>query len=227
MDLGVRTSRQKDRSNLILEAIRTNGDQKAVIGNLTLLANAKLLGDDEIQNNILALASDPKYQIGLPSPVIASTGIAPVQLRGPVFDSSYDLESRAQCLVQSGVVYVARYFSTSTNKAMTRGEAVALSAAGLQLISVYEDGADPSKFNRELGIFQGQKALAQAKDIKQPPGSTIYFAVDFDPNEDMINNSIVPYFEPVKSTLQSDPSNYYNVGVYGSGLVLDDLSKRI
>jgi hypothetical protein len=31
---------------------------------------------------------------------------------------------------------------------MTREEALALSGAGLQLISVYEDGNDPSKFNQ-------------------------------------------------------------------------------
>jgi hypothetical protein len=139
---------EKDRSNLILEAIRTNGDQKAVIGNLTLLAKAKLLGDDEVQKNILALANDPTYQIGLPSTVIAPTAIAPVQLRGPVFDAPYDLESRAQCLVQSGITYVARYFSIHKAKVMTREEALALSGAGLQLISVYEDGNDPSKFNQ-------------------------------------------------------------------------------
>ena len=54
---------EKDRSNLILEAIRTNGDQKAVIGNLTLLAKAKLLGDDEVQKNILALLMIPPTKL--------------------------------------------------------------------------------------------------------------------------------------------------------------------
>jgi hypothetical protein len=69
--------------------------------------------------------------------------------------------------------------------------------------------------------------VQQAKAVGQPPGSAIYFAVDFDAR----GADIVPidqYFRGITNGLAAAGSGRpdYKVGVYGSGAVCESLKGR-
>ena len=64
--------------------------------------------------------------------------------------------------------------------------------------------------------LDAQAAIAQAKRVGQPPGTAIYFGIDFDPKPEMAGR-IVEYFTIVSDALKDSG---YLVGVYGSGATL-------
>ena len=70
--------------------------------------------------------------------------------------------------------------------------------------------------------LDAQAAIAQARLVGQPPGSAIYFGIDFDPKPEM-NGRIVEYFTIVSDALKDSG---YLVGVYGSGATLDLLKAK-
>ena len=58
------------------------------------------------------------------------------------------------------------------------------------------------------------------KEIEQPAGSAVYFAVDFDASAAEIRTAIIPYFRGVARAFAEDNGlPVYRVGVYGSGAV--------
>ena len=58
--------------------------------------------------------------------------------------------------------------------------------------------------------------MTLARDLNQPAGSAIYFAVDYNANNnDMVN--IKAYFSAINSVF-NDADVKYKVGVYGNGL---------
>ena len=64
--------------------------------------------------------------------------------------------------------------------------------------------------------LDAQAAVAQAKLVKQPPNTAIYFGIDFELGADR-NEQAVQYFTIVSDELKD---NGYLVGVYGSGAAL-------
>ena len=77
-------------------------------------------------------------------------------------------------------------------------------------------------FTELKGTAAGRRAYRHAHDsIGQPPGSVIYFSVDFDASPDEIDNNITPYFKGIKRAFdeESAGSSEYRLGAYGSGLV--------
>jgi peptidoglycan hydrolase-like protein with peptidoglycan-binding domain len=133
------------------------------------------------------------------------------------------MDSRAGCaafaaqLTKAGMKFVARYYSRTNDKSLSPREAQALSAAGLQIVAVYEDGANIDTFSAERGARDAAQALMLASAIGQPAGSAIYFAVDFDAAAGQVSGPITAYFRAVGQALSSAPKAY-QVGVYGSGL---------
>jgi hypothetical protein len=71
------------------------------------------------------------------------------------------------------------------------------------------NGADEAELD-------AQAAVAQAKLVKQPPNTAIYFGIDFELGADR-NEQAVQYFTIVSDELKD---NGYLVGVYGSGAAL-------
>ncbi|MCX6604005.1 MAG: DUF1906 domain-containing protein [Acidobacteria bacterium] len=119
----------------------------------------------------------------------------------PGLDSSANCAPYAAQIVAAGVQFVARYYSQFARKTLSLAEARALSAAGLQLITVYQDSNDKLEcFTAALG---------------QPSGSAIYFAADFDPSPVEARGPVMEYFHAVHDALSASP---FQVGVYGSGL---------
>lgn len=130
----------------------------------------------------------------------------------------------AECVKQAGYDFIARYYSKTTQqpeKRMRLAEAQAIANAGLRLAVVYQDSANTSGyFSGERGVKDGHHAYNYAvQEIRQPAGSAIYFAVDYDATLSQIQNSVSDYFRSVKQGMENAGGGQpiYDIGVYGSG----------
>lgn len=134
-------------------------------------------------------------------------------------DANLNCTKFAQCITADHMKFVVRYYSAGANsKNLTRPEALALSAAGLKLAVVYQDAQNKiESFSADEGKRAAKRALALAATIRQPEGSAIYFAADFDPTPDEVRGPITDYFHAVSQTFAAAQANFA-IGVYGSGL---------
>ncbi len=149
----------------------------------------------------------------------------------PAVDTASTVEVLASAIAKKGYRAIGRYYSFSKWKQLQPTEAQQLIAAGLSIITVYEDSNDrASSFTSATGNQQATQALHLAQNvIRQPKGSGIYFAVDYDATYYDYVNYIAPYFEAVQAVFK-DAGDPYKIGVYGNGLVCekaleDDLLK--
>jgi hypothetical protein len=129
----------------------------------------------------------------------------------------------AQEIAQVGYEFAARYLVPPSYawKRLTRSEAEAITDAGMSMISVFETSKYNPSHGASQGKMDGQSALQEAQLIKQPKGSAIYFAVDYDaqPREyDAIEN----YLRAAEYEIAG-----YKIGVYGSFEVVEEMSRRI
>ena len=143
-----------------------------------------------------------------------------------MIDAAQNCAGAAACLRQAGVATVVRYYAEFTQipgKRLTRPEAAALGAAGLRLGAVYQDAQNASHhFSLSRGLARGRYAYRYAQEtIAQPPGSAIYFAVDFDASAAEVDGAVLPFFHGVARAFAevSGGEPDYRPGVYGSGLV--------
>lgn len=130
----------------------------------------------------------------------------------------------AGCIRQAGYDFVARYYSRTTQqpeKRMRVAEARAIANAGLRLAAVYQDSANtPGYFSRARGVEDGRYAYNYAfQEIRQPAGSAIYFAVDYDATPAQIQSAVSDYFRGVRQGMENAAAGQpiYDIGVYGSG----------
>jgi hypothetical protein len=133
-------------------------------------------------------------------------------------DLSTDASSVADEIRQSGIDFVARYYRDpdSALPPLTPSEAQALSAQGLKIVAVFEwHSPDPERMSYAAGFSDAQMAGTQARAVGQPPGSAIYFAVDFNAAGDQLD-AVAQYFRGIAAGLSG-----YRIGVYGSGTVCD------
>jgi hypothetical protein len=136
-------------------------------------------------------------------------------------DANQDLSAHAACLAKAGFGFACRYIKRLPS-ALTHAEAVALSAAGLSVVSVVEIGSPTSvaHFSQARGLEDGAFAYAYARDhLKQPTSAPIYFAADFDATPADIQGPINAYFMGVTAAFEKNGfgSPAYPIGVYGSG----------
>jgi len=131
--------------------------------------------------------------------------------------SSACTQTALDCLVSGGMQFVGRYYSRTTQipgKKMTPAEAQLISAAGLNIVAVYEDGPTSySYFSAQRGAADGAGAIQQALAVGQPSMTPIYFTVDYDAQPSDISGNILAYFQALATCL----NGRYAVGVYGSG----------
>ena len=141
------------------------------------------------------------------------------------FDTPAHVTKFLACLRADRYNFVCRYYNVNNQaKNLTLAEAVAISSAGLGIVAVWENGFPTSAayFSYAKGIFDGTSAYHYAQnEIRQPGGTPIYFAVDFDATQTNIKHVISEYFQGVNDAFNNISSNQpvYNVGVYGSGMV--------
>lgn len=135
-------------------------------------------------------------------------------------DSPKNLAPHAADLVAKGYGWVARYLfdHSSFKDLLTHSEAVALSKAGLYIVSVWENGFPTTDgyFTAAQGGIDGAHAARHAFDAGQPAGTPIYFAVDHDVDPHIT----LPYFQQVRVGLRGAGAHYL-AGVYGSGAVCE------
>src|SRR5215467_5092246 len=145
-------------------------------------------------------------------------------------DASNNCTPIANALAKAGRAFVCRYYANFGKKRLTHSEAQALSQAGLQIVTVWEDGS-PTKatyFSYAKGVDDGTSAYHDGVSLGQPSGSAIYFAVDFDPTPSDISGVIADYFRGVADGFKAiaDGNPQYQIGVYGSGLTCSTLCQQ-
>ncbi|OKP75657.1 hypothetical protein A3842_19580 [Paenibacillus sp. P3E] len=116
---------------------------------------------------------------------------------------------------EDGYEFVCRYLVPSGWKRLTKTEAAAISAAGLQIVSVYETTASRALGGRAAGLADGAIAAQTALAVGQPAGSRIYFAVDFDASASQMD-TVIQYIKAA-----GEASSKFRTGVYGSAAVVE------
>jgi Domain of unknown function (DUF1906)/Uncharacterized protein conserved in bacteria (DUF2272) len=124
-------------------------------------------------------------------------------------------------LKTNNVTTIVRYYaSTQRAKTLSADEAKVISADGFNMLPVFQDrNRETEDFGAALGKSNARSALEFARDIGQPRGSSILFAVDTDFGETEVRDYVVPYFESIRREIGSN----FKIGAYGSGLVLQTL----
>jgi hypothetical protein len=114
-----------------------------------------------------------------------------------------------------GIRFAGRYYSTPGNgKNLTAIEASALTAHGIDPLSVYETTGREALGGYEAGVAAARSAAASARQCGQPLNSCIYYAVDFDASSAQLV-VIGEYFKGVNAA-----KTFYKVGVYGGYYVV-------
>jgi hypothetical protein len=128
----------------------------------------------------------------------------------------------AKDIAQQGYRFAARYLVPERYawKRLTLSEAEAITAAGMQIISVFETTANRASGGTSAGQQDGAAALKEARLIGQPAGSTIYFAVDYDAQPQDYDD-IETYLQAASQEIPG-----YSSGVYGSYAVIEEMAKR-
>jgi hypothetical protein len=145
------------------------------------------------------------------------------------FDANVDLTRFASCLRSAGYDFVCRYYNINNpHKNLTLGEVHSLSAAGLSIVAVWENGFPDHApyFSHAKGVFDGTSAYHFAhENIGQSVDTPIYFAVDFDASQKDVNGVITTYFQGIIDAFNtiSGQQPVYQIGVYGSGLTCSSL----
>jgi hypothetical protein len=143
------------------------------------------------------------------------------QARG--IDLATDVSDNINELRGARLDFVARYYRDPASRwpALSPAEAQRLAALGVKIVAVWEwHSTQPGYFTYASGYSDAMSATRQAYYVGQPPGSAIYFAVDFNARgADM--DQVVQYFHGVAAGMAAagGGSPRYRVGVYGSGSV--------
>jgi Rv2525c-like, glycoside hydrolase-like domain len=158
-----------------------------------------------------------------PAPPVVAAPAPPRLAQG--IDVPTDIRDVSGELRTSRLDFVARYYRNPDSHwpALSPAEAETVSAAGIKLVALWESYSHlPEYFSYARGYYDALSAFRQAKAIGQPPGSAIYFAVDFNARPEQITGPIDRYFRGIAVGLAAADGGRappYRVGVYGSGAV--------
>jgi peptidoglycan hydrolase-like protein with peptidoglycan-binding domain len=139
-------------------------------------------------------------------------------------------DARAKELINRGVETVGRYLTnvegTDLNKKIQPGELETIFRNKLTIFPIYQTyGGEAAYFNYEQGSQDAEAAILAAKGYGFNPGTTIYFAIDYDATGDDIQSNIIPHFEGIKDSFIKNMSGY-KIGVYGSRNVCIQVSDK-
>ena len=125
---------------------------------------------------------------------------------------------RPSKIVEAGYTFVCRYVSwNTTGKNLTRTEADALRAAGLDIVANWEYTASEALDGYDAGARNAEEAHRQAVACGMPADRPIYLSVDFDASQSQ-QTAINAYFDGAASVLGRG-----RVGAYAGYYVLDRL----
>jgi hypothetical protein len=170
---------------------------------------------------VLATATLAACQSAPPAAVVMLDAPQIGQPRG--IDLPIDASDVLNELKGSHVDFVARYYRQPTSRwpTLTAAEAQRLSSLGLKIVTVWESHShNPAYFSYATGYNDALSAYSQARNVGQPPGSAIYFAVDFDARGEQLAY-VDQYFRGIYAGMYaaSGGRRVYKIGVYGSGMV--------
>lgn len=134
------------------------------------------------------------------------------------FDAAAVCAPHAAQLRALGYAFACRYYRRTlvSSWAISPTEAAVLCGAGLRLVSVFQHTSDtPNYFRAPNARIDATAALTKAKQMAQPAGSAVYFAVDCNPDDAQVAD-VLAYFSVVRDAFMHSG---YTIGVYGSGLV--------
>ena len=156
-----------------------------------------------------------------PPPVAAALPPAPGLARG--IDLPTDASDVLSEIKGFPIDFVARYYRAPESRwpSLSPSEVQRISALGLKIVTVWEwHSRDPAYFSYASGYFDAASAYRQAKSVGQPPGSAIYFAVDFNARGQGLYQ-VDQYFRGVYAGFANAGRGRpeYKIGVYGSGAV--------
>ncbi|MHA7620766.1 glycoside hydrolase domain-containing protein [Cellulosimicrobium cellulans] len=120
-----------------------------------------------------------------------------------------------------GYETIGRYLTNARvanplDKEIKPGELNTIFNAGLSVYPIYQEvGSSVANFTFGKGFEAGLRADSAAEGHGIPPGTTVYFAVDFDPTDDQISAAVLPHFRGVAAALESRGGRY-TAGVYGT-----------
>jgi len=138
------------------------------------------------------------------------------------FDCATPLTAaQARLFASQGFTFVGRYLAEAGSwKRLSPAEALRITEAGLYIVSFFERYANRVREGAGAGEIDGKLALQYAKEVRQPPGSVIYAAVDYDaPVRDY--DAIAAYLEAFDAEIVG-----YELGVYGSYSVVKAMHER-
>lgn len=142
---------------------------------------------------------------------------------------------RGRQLRNAGYQIVGRYLDEHLppddpyylGKALKPGEPQTILDAGLRFFPIFQyNGTQLDNFTYPKGHDQGRIAHRKALEHGIPPGTCIYFAVDYDAMDAEIDSNIRPYFQGVRDGL-AELGNRYCFGVYGSRNVCSRVSREV
>lgn len=124
-------------------------------------------------------------------------------------------------LASAGYGFAARYLvPKGYSKRLTRAEAEAITASGMNIVSVFETTANRPVGGAKNGYIDGAAAYREALAIGQSKGTAIYFAVDYDAQPEDYD-AIAAYLQAAAGQIPG-----YWVGVYGSHSVVEAMIGR-
>ncbi len=139
--------------------------------------------------------------------------------------SAYISAGRLQNVIAANKTFIGRYLNPLENMHdhLTVNEVKLISDAGLFIVSIFQDNnSSPNDkklhFTAERGAADAEAAVNQAEAIDQPSDTPIYFAIDYDTQEEDFEDYIYPYVNAIIEYLSDDEKNpnHYLFGVYGS-----------
>ncbi|WP_206790337.1 glycoside hydrolase domain-containing protein [Amycolatopsis sp. MtRt-6] len=138
--------------------------------------------------------------------------------------------ARAKALHDAGYRFVGRYLDqrpeSKLDKKIKPGELQVIFDSGLKVFPISQYAGDSlGYFTREQGRQDAADAHQAAAGYGFPPGTVIYFAVDFDATRADVDSNVVPYFEGVVAGLAA-AGHRYRHGVYGARDVCAQVSAR-
>ena len=140
-------------------------------------------------------------------------------------DTRYEItDDRLEIIKNAGFRIIGRYINNNTFNGIRDGELERIYNSGLKVFFIYQENVVPklNNFNFPKGNYIGVHASSLARKHRLPEGTIIYFAVDMDVYEEDIESNIIPFFEGINSSLDTN----YKIGVYGPREVCNQLSSR-
>lgn len=127
-------------------------------------------------------------------------------------DSAYGRPS-PESLLEAGKDFFAGYLNEIPGFGLSEADVERYGAGGIDLVAIYERGHEDPLEGRKRGEEHARDAIAEAIDLKIPPGRPIFFAVDFEAK----GPDIGAYFVGVNNVVRK---SRYRVGGYGSYRVM-------